>query len=75
MSEQQQRVRELQRKMTIVFSVLFIIIGFVMLVVTAQRSGGIGYLIGALFVGLGGGRLKMALNSRPGRGADGDDGS
>lgn len=65
---QSARVRELQRRMTMVFSSVFIVIGLVMIGVTAARGGGIGYVIGALFTALGGGRLKLALRKPPGQG-------
>jgi hypothetical protein len=42
-----------------VFAVLFIGIGVALVVVTATQGGGIGYLLGALFVAAGVGRLVM----------------
>lgn len=63
------RVRELQRRFTIVFSCVFIVLGFVLIAMTAVRGGGIGFVIGALFVALGAGRLKLALSRRGGSGA------
>lgn len=39
------------------FSVTFIGLGVAMIVVTALRGGGIGYVIGVLFAALGAGRL------------------
>ena len=41
----------------VVFSLAFIGIGFALVVVTAVRGGGIGYVLGVLFVGAGAGRL------------------
>lgn len=43
-----------------VLAVTFICLGFSLLVVTAVRGGGtVGYVLGALFVGLGAGRLTL----------------
>ncbi len=44
-----------------VFGLLFIGIGIALIVVTAARGGGIGYLLGALFVAAGSGRLYLLL--------------
>jgi hypothetical protein len=41
------------------FAVIFIGLGTAMLVLTAARGGGAGFLFGALFVALGAGRLYM----------------
>ncbi len=41
------------------FSVTFIGLGVAMIVVTALRGGGIGYVIGVLFATLGAGRLYV----------------
>ncbi|MDX6488503.1 MAG: hypothetical protein QOK13_1118 [Gaiellaceae bacterium] len=41
------------------FALTFVGLGFVLLVVTALRGGGVGLVIGALFVALGGGRLYL----------------
>ena len=56
-----ERIRAFQRRFTIVFSCVFIVIGFVMIGITVARGGGhsIGYVIGALFTALGAGRLKL----------------
>ena len=43
----------------VVFSVAFIAIGVALLVVTAVHGGGIGYLLGALFVAAGAGRITL----------------
>ena len=45
----------------IVFAVAFIGIGIALLVVTAVRGGGIGFVLGALFVAVGAGRLYVLL--------------
>jgi hypothetical protein len=47
-----------------VFAVLFVGLGLTMIVLTATRGGGIGLLLGALFVGLGVGRLYLLLRRR-----------
>jgi hypothetical protein len=41
----------------ILFSIVFVGIGIALLAVTAARGGGIGYLLGALFIAAGSGRL------------------
>ena len=43
----------------VVFAVAFIGIGVALVVVTATHGGGIGYLLGVLFVAAGVGRLVM----------------
>ena len=58
------RVKEFQRRSTIVFSTVFIVVGLVMIGMTAARGGGIGFVIGALFSALGAGRLRLALRGR-----------
>ncbi len=45
------------------FALTFVGIGIALLALTAARGGGIGYLLGALFVAVGAGRLYM-LSSR-----------
>jgi hypothetical protein len=47
----------------VVFAVAFVGIGIALLIVTAVRGGGVGYLLGALFVAAGAGRL-YALSRR-----------
>ena len=78
------RAREVQRASTIAFSCLFVVLGLVMIGVTASRGGGVGYLIGALFTALGAGRLRLALrrpaatapdDSGPGRAGGGSGGA
>lgn len=65
-SVQASRVKEFQRRSTIVFSSVFIVVGFVMIGITVSRGGGfgIGYVIGPLFTALGAGRLRLALRGR-----------
>ncbi len=44
----------------IVLSATMVLVGFAMLVVTAVHGGGlVGYVIGALFVALGVGRIRL----------------
>jgi hypothetical protein len=43
----------------VVFALAFIGIGIALIVVTAVRGGGIGYLLGVLFVAAGVGRLYV----------------
>jgi hypothetical protein len=48
------------RRSIYVFSVLFVVIGLALLVVTAIHGGGFtGFLLGALFVALGVGRIQL----------------
>jgi len=48
------------RRSIYVFSVLFVVIGLALLVVTAVHGGGFtGFLLGALFVALGVGRIQL----------------
>ena len=50
------------RRSTFVFGVVVIVLGLAILVRTASLGGGgFGYVVGALFVGLGGGRLYLLL--------------
>jgi hypothetical protein len=48
------------RRAIYAFSALFVIIGLTLLVVTAANGGGLtGFLLGALFVALGVGRIQL----------------
>ena len=48
------------RRSIFVFSVLFVVIGVTVLVRTALAGGGlIGYVLGALFIALGVGRIQL----------------
>jgi hypothetical protein len=48
------------RTAVVVFSVAFLVIGFALLVRTAAEGGGVvGFVLGALFVALGAGRLTL----------------
>jgi hypothetical protein len=44
---------------TLVFSALFVGLGIAIIVQTARLGGGIGYLLGVLFVALGVGRFYL----------------
>jgi hypothetical protein len=46
-------------QVVLILSCLFVGIGIVLLVQTARGGGGIGYLIGVLFIALGVGRLYL----------------
>jgi hypothetical protein len=51
---------KLYRYAVAIFAVTFVCLGFSLLVVTALRGGGTtGYVLGALFIGLGAGRLTL----------------
>jgi hypothetical protein len=47
------------RELTRVLALATILVGLVMIVVTARHGGGVGYLVGALFVAAGAGRLYL----------------
>ena len=47
------------RAVVTVFALTFVGLGFALLVVTALRGGGVGLVLGALFVALGSGRLYL----------------
>ena len=48
-----------------ILSGVLVLIGLVLLVETALLGGGIGFLLGALFVLAGGARLYLALSGKP----------
>lgn len=55
-------MRNLHRTATAIFAVAFIAIGFALLTVTALHGGGVvGFVLGALFVAAGSGRLYLLL--------------
>ncbi len=55
-------MRNLHRTATAIFAVAFIAIGFALLTVTALHGGGVvGFVLGALFVAGGSGRLYLLL--------------
>ena len=43
----------------VAFALVFVALGVALVAVTAARGGGLGYVIGALFVALGAGRLYL----------------
>ena len=47
------------RNATLVFGVVAIVLGLAIVVQTARHGGGVGYVIGVLFVALGAGRLYL----------------
>jgi hypothetical protein len=47
------------RGATLLFAVVAIVLGLAILVQTARLGGGVGYLLGVLFVALGAGRLYL----------------
>jgi len=52
-------VSAFHRRTVVVFGVVAIALGVAIVVRTAAAGGGVGYLFGALFVGLGAGRLYL----------------
>jgi phosphotransferase system glucose/maltose/N-acetylglucosamine-specific IIC component len=52
-------MRSSYRAATAIFGVLAIALGVGIVVQTARQGGGVGYLIGLLFVALGAGRLYL----------------
>lgn len=50
----------MHRRLVVLFALAFIGIGVALLVQTARVGGSLGYLLGALFVALGAGRLHLA---------------
>jgi len=60
-------VTPLYSRTVIVIAVLMIVLGFAILVRTAAAGGGtVGYVIGALFVALGAGRIHLQRKMRRG---------
>jgi hypothetical protein len=47
-----------------VFAWLFVALGIALLVQTARAGGGIGYVLGALFIALGVGRIYLRRRGR-----------
>ena len=48
------------RTVVMVFALTFVVLGFALLVVTAVHGGGIfGYVLGAMFIALGAGRISL----------------
>jgi hypothetical protein len=56
-------VNRAYRTSVAVFAIAFIVIGFALVIVTALHGGGVvGFVLGALFVAAGAGRLYLLLN-------------
>jgi hypothetical protein len=56
-------MKNLHRTATVVLALAFVVIGFALLIVTAVHGGGfVGFLLGALFVAAGAGRLYLLRN-------------
>jgi uncharacterized membrane protein len=53
------RVKTGYRNATLVFGVVAVVLGLAILVQTARHGGGVGYVIGVLFIALGAGRLYL----------------
>jgi hypothetical protein len=49
---------------TAVFAFLFVALGVALLVQTARAGGGIGYVLGVLFIALGVGRIYLRRRGR-----------
>jgi hypothetical protein len=47
------------RALIVVFAVVALVIGVAIVVETALQGGGVGYVIGVLFIALGAGRLYL----------------
>jgi len=52
------------RSLVTIFGVIAVGLGVAILVQTARQGGGVGYVIGALFMGLGAGRLYLLYRRR-----------
>ena len=48
-------------RLVVLFALVFVVLGVAILVRTAQAGGGIGYVIGVLFIALGAGRVYLRL--------------
>jgi hypothetical protein len=59
------RAARFYRSAVALFGLVFVGLGVALLVATALYGGGIGYLIGLLFVALGAGRLYLLRARRP----------
>jgi prolipoprotein diacylglyceryltransferase len=57
---------KIYRRAVLVFSALFVLIGFALLFLTAAQGGGVvGFVLGALFVVLGVGRFTIERRRGP----------
>ena len=58
-------MKGLYRLSVVVFALAFVGIGFALIVVTAVQGGGVlGFVLGALFVALGAGRITLLRRGR-----------
>jgi hypothetical protein len=57
-------VNRLYNRAVAVFSTLFVVLGFALLIRTALAGGGIGYVLGFLFVALGSARLFLMFRQK-----------
>jgi hypothetical protein len=55
---------KIYNRLVFVLAVVTVLIGFLLIVITAARGGGVGLLIGALFVAAGTGRLWLLRGKR-----------
>jgi hypothetical protein len=46
-------------RLVMLFALVFVALGVALVVQTARAGGGIGYVLGILFIGLGAGRLYL----------------
>ncbi len=51
-------------RLVVLFSCVFVALGVALVVQTARAGGGIGYLLGGLFVALGAGRVYLLYTRR-----------
>jgi hypothetical protein len=51
-------------RLVVLFAAMFVVIGVGLVVQTARTGGGVGYLLGVLFVALGVGRLYLLRGRR-----------
>ena len=58
------RVPQLYRDLVAVLACVFVALGMALIVATAREGGGVGYLLGVLFVALGLGRLYLLRRRR-----------
>jgi hypothetical protein len=54
------------RLLVAIFGFVGLALGVALIVVTAVHGGGVGYVIGLLFIGLGGGRLYLLFRGGQG---------
>jgi hypothetical protein len=51
-------------RLVVLFSCVFVVLGVALVVQTARAGGGIGYLLGGLFIALGTGRVYLLHTRR-----------